>query len=219
MATVGISNGLIKAGHILLRKDENDVLIFGVIHSKVPDVDTLDCIKNVRQVLVVVVAIRIRIVREVLREKTGIVVQKVVLGKIVLQGQNFIGLGFIDVPTNDGIAIMGAIVVLVGKDVRRPILRRVQVALVEGMDKEKQNVDVVKAVTFIMYHARRNEGVFPEIENYVDVVVCKVALDLDFIIFCLEDEADDIGTVLLKMDKGLQGDFHKGNPKNGVRII
>lgn len=57
---------------------------------------------------------------------------------------------------NVGIDIAEAIKVLVGRDVLQPILKREKAAPVAVLDEEKKKGDVVKAVTFNMFHAKRN---------------------------------------------------------------
>lgn len=135
------------------------------------------------------------------------VVQQVDLEKIVLQDLRHYALDCVVMPTIVAIAIMKAKEVLVGKVNFQPTRKQVQVAKAVGMVEVQLQVVVVKVVTFIIVQVEKIVEVCFSHELIEVVAVCKVVLDLAFMISYLGDEVAVVENDYPKMDRDLQEDY------------
>lgn len=152
---------------------------------------------------VVEVVLQIKIVLVLPNEALENVDRLVVLEMPVLLVLRFLALDFVVKPIIVVTAIGEVTEVLVGRVSLQLIPKRARVVKEVALVVVQLLVVVVKVVISISDLDGKNVEVFLSLVLIVAVAVCKVALDLDFMISYLEDEVVAAENVLLKMVRDL----------------
>lgn len=113
------------------------------------------------------------------------------------------GIDFVAVP-NIVVTVTAVVMeVSVGRVGRQPNPKQVRVVLVAGTDLVLLLGVVVRVVISTTFHVKKTEQVCIVRVPNVGGVVCRVASDLDSMIFCHETEVDANGTDRFKMGRDL----------------